>query len=55
MNCNTRRTCSISALGVAIAAALGKRFGAQFKIGRYIADQHATDTTKGWIVVTYQL
>ena len=30
------------------------RCGAQFKIGRYFAEQHATDTTKGWIVVTYR-
>ena len=40
---------------LAVTYPMGKRFVAQFKIGRYFADQHATDTTKGWLVVTYRL
>ena len=39
---------------LAVTYPVGKRFVAQFKIGRYMADQHASDTTKGWLVVTYR-
>ena len=42
-------------IDIAVTYPLGKRIGAQFKIGRYLADQHATDTTKAWLVVTYRL
>ena len=40
---------------IAITCPLGERFGLQFKLAHYIADQHASDTTKGWVVVTYRL
>ena len=42
-------------IDITVTYPLGKRLGMQLKVGRYIADQHATDTTKGWLVVTYRL
>ena len=38
-------------MDLAVTYPVGKRFVAQLKMGRYFADQHATDTTKGWLVV----
>lgn len=40
---------------LSISCPIGKRLGLLFKIAHYTADQHATDTTKGWFVVTYRL
>ena len=40
---------------VSVSCPLGKRFGLLFKLARYNAKEHATDTTKGWFVVTYRL
>ena len=42
-------------IDIGVTYSLGERFGMQVKLGRYFADQHASDTTKGWIVVTYRL
>ena len=40
---------------ISVSYPLGAKLGLLFKLARYTADQHATDTTKGWFVVTYRL
>ncbi len=40
---------------LSVSCPLGANFGLLFKWARYNAAEHATDTTKGWIVVTYKL
>ena len=40
---------------ISVSCPLGEKLGLLFKLAHYTADQHATDTTKGWFVVTYRL
>ena len=40
---------------IAIRFPAGKRFALQLKLAHYVADEHASDTTKAWIVVTYRI
>ena len=40
---------------VSVSFPVGENFGLLFKFARYSASGHATDTTKGWLVVTYKL
>ncbi len=40
---------------ISVSCPLGEKLGLLFKFARYNAREHATNTTKGWFVVTYRL
>ena len=40
---------------ISVSCPLGAKLGQLFKFARYSAREHATNTTKGWFVVTYTL
>lgn len=40
---------------LSVSCALGAKFALLFKFARYNAAEHATDTTKSWLVVSYKL
>ena len=40
---------------LSVSCPVGEKLGLLFKFARYNADEHATDTTKAWFVVTYRL
>ena len=40
---------------LSVSCPLGEKFGLLFKFARYRANEHATDTTKAWLVVSYSL
>ena len=40
---------------LSVSCPLGAKLGLLFKFARYNAGEHATDTTKAWLVVTYRL
>ena len=42
-------------VNISVSCPLGEKLGLLFKFARYNAREHATDTTKGWIVVTCTL
>ena len=40
---------------ISVSYPLAEKLGLLFKFARYNAREHATNTTKGWFVVTYRL